>query len=330
MVDLEVREIKNKKEWNSFLKSSPQYNIFSSSQWASIVENTTNFKPIFYGCFKNQEMIAGLLVFYLKKGPFKIGHYPPLTPFITPIFSQRDSSKLSKIESYENSVITFFLAKLKKEFSYFIISLHHSIKDFRPFRYSGLKPMIAYTYLLDLSDINKLWENLDKDTKYDINKSKEKGTGVYRSDDITKFYKLYEDTCKRQKMPLVVNKQMLQDILSINKSQIFFAKNKSGKDIASAVIIFDDKKAYYLLAAFDSMYKDNKAPSLVLWEAIKYAAKKTKVMDLVGANTQSVARFKSGFNPKLVPYIQTEYYSSLLFKILYNLYLIKNRRSKTK
>ena len=319
MSNVEIKQITNEQEWDSFAVNSPQYTIFNSSKWASIIEKTTNFKPVFYGYFKGQQMIAALPIFYLKKGPFKIGHYPPLTPFITPMFLQTKTSKISKIESYEHKVINSFIDTLKKDFSYFILSLHHSIKDFRPFQHLGLNSKMTYTYLLDLSDMNKFWENLDKDAKYDINKSKERGTEVYSSNDVDGFYNLYETTCKRQNILGIVNKQLLQELMSIKESKMFFAKN-GGKDIASCIIVFDNKMAYYLLAAYDSDYKDYKASSLLLWEAIKYVSGKRSKMDLVGANTLSVAKFKSSFNPKLIPYIQAEYYSSFLAKVLMGIY----------
>tara|TARA_B100001971_G_C18035620_1_gene454862 strand:- start:21 stop:830 length:810 start_codon:yes stop_codon:yes gene_type:complete len=265
-------------------------------------------------------MIAALLVFYMKKGHFKIGYYPPLTPFITPLFLQSKTSKISKKESYETKVVTSFMDKLKKDFFYFILSLHHSIKDFRSFQHFGLNSKIVYTYLLDLSNMDEFWKNLGKDVKYDIKKSKERGTEVYISDNIDRFYNLYEDTCKRQNIPLIANKQLIQEMMLIKDSKMFFAKNNEGQDIASSIVIFDHKRAYYLLAAHDSRYKDHKASSLLLWEIIKHVSKKRNKMDLVGANTPSVAKFKSSFNPKLVPYIQAEYYSSFLAKILIGIY----------
>ena len=124
MTNIEVKEVTNKKEWGDFVTLSPQYTIFTSSEWASIIEKTTHFKPLYYGCFKGQNMLAGLLIYSIKKGPFKIAHYPPLTPYITPLYAQIKTAKLSKIESYENNINTLFIEQLKKEFDYFALSLH--------------------------------------------------------------------------------------------------------------------------------------------------------------------------------------------------------------
>lgn len=320
MPDMEVRRIKDEKEWDTFAKLSPQYTIFSSSQWASIIEKTTSFKTLYYGCFKGQNMLAGLLIYYIKKGPFKIVQYPPLTHYITFLYAPTKTIKLSKIESYEHDIVTLFIEEIKKEFDYFVLSLHESVEDFRPFRSLGLKPKLNYTYILDLKNKDQLWENLDKDTKYSIKKAQEKETVVYQSTDTDKFFELYKKTCKNKNIPVLANKAFLHEILSLKDSVLFFAKNKEGLDIASNIIIFDENKAYYVLAAQDNSYKEYNAPSLLLWEAIQHASKKRGLMDLGGANTYSVAKFKSGFNPKLISYIQTECYTSFLAKILVYIY----------
>lgn len=325
---VKILEKKEFDKWDNFVESSWEGTIFSKSFWAEHICNHTKNKFFIYGVFnKNNEIISGLPIYYRKKGVFKIAIYPPVTPFMGIVYNKKKTKKFSKIESYEKNVVELLSRKLETDFSYTSLSLNPSIIDIRPFKFENWETEVVYTYYIDLSDIDSLWNNMDKACKYDIKKAEENKLIFSKEGDIKSFYNLYLETYSRQNMNVPVTEEFITSMYNHLKDkesiQLYFVK-KDSKIIASSIVILDSTMAYYLLAASDPDNRQYKAPSFLLWNILKDVSSKYKEIDLVGANTQSIIRFKRGFATKLVPYFVVSKFSSKIVKFFFGIYnLIK-------
>ena len=127
----------------------------------------------------------------------------------------------------------------------------------------------------------------------------------------------------KQNLKVPLNRDFLRKMFKLlasrNKCRLYFANTKSKQILCGALIVWDNKKAYYLLAASDPDVKlgDN---YLLLWNIIEDMSRKFTTMDLVGANIPNIIKFKREFATKLVPYYIVEKYSSFSIKILHMLY----------
>ena len=323
MADFELR-ILNEEEfvkWDEFVEASPQGSIFSRSLWLNVLNNAHDGKAEILGVFKKDELVSGVLLFIRKKGPFKVVAYPPLTPFTTVLFKESETRRLSKVESFRKDILNLISGYLIKNYNYISLLLDPTVIDIRPFLWLGWKPNVNYTYETDLSNIGELWGSLCKDVKYEVNKGKKSGLRIQEEDDISKFYGLYEKTFSKQDMQAPIKKDFIESMFNIlnkeNKCKLYFAKAKE-EITASALVIWDNKKAYYLLAASNPEIKIG-APSFLLWNIFEDMSKKFKKMDLVGANTPHIVKFKRDFATKLVPYYSLEK-SSMFIKFLFSIY----------
>lgn len=318
MAEIEFREIKeNFAEWDKFVDSSPQQNLFSSSSWKSLVESSTSYKGHIFAFYRANQIVAGCLLFSIKKGPFKIIFQPPLTPFTTLLFEKKNTDRASKLESFQKDVIEILDEKLQSYACCFLL-MSPSIKDVRPFSFNKWSSRVNYTYVVDISNTEKLWESLDKAAKYDIKKAEENSIRIEASKDSGAFYELYKKTFERQGIKKFSSKKMIDSILALKESRLYLAK-KEGKALAGAIVLFDKDIAYYLLAASESSSKE-KAPSLLLWSVIKDCSKTARQLDLVGANTPAIVKFKRDFAPELIPYYSVEKYNSKLAKAALSAY----------
>ena len=330
MVDLEIREIKESEfsTWDKFVENSEQGNLFSTSLWLEILNKYPDGNAKLLGVFNSNELLSGILLYGRKKAFLNIMAYPPLTPFTSIIFSDGKTSKFSKIESTQKKIITLINDYLNKNYNYIALQLEPSIKDIRPFLWIGWKSLVNYTYEIDLSNIKYLWEKIDKDAKYEINKAKKSNVEVSGSNDIDEFLVLYEKTFLKQNLKMPLNKDFLKEMFEIlsrkNKCRLYLAKTGENEIISGALTTWDDKKSYYLLAASDPDAKLG-ANYLLLWNIIEDMSKNFKSMGLVGANIPNITKFKREFATKLVPYYIVEKYSSFLIKILVKLYTISTQ-----
>ena len=308
--------------WDKFVDESEQGNIFCKSFWSGYICSDGNIKFCIYGVFnKHGDLIAGLPIYHRKKAMLDIAIYPPVTPFMGILYGKKNT-KISKIESYEREVIAALTEKIRSDYSYISLALDPSIMDLRPFKFEGWESHAVYTYYVGLSDIKFLWDNLDRNCKKNIKKSQESNLVFSKETDIKQFYDLYSKTYLRQNMAVPASEKTIRAIYTNLKEkgavQLYSAK-KDSQIIALSLVIFDKKRAYYLLAASDPDNRQYKAPSFLLWNILEDISGRYDEIDLVGANTPSIIMFKKGFATKLVPYYVVSNFSNKLIKLLFNI-----------
>ena len=325
MVELEIREIEGNElsKWDKFVEESKQGTVFSTTLWMEVLNRYPDGKSKILGIFRENEIISGILLYERKKAFLNIMAYPPLTPFTSILFNESKTSKFSNIESSQKKMINLINDYLSKNYNFIALQLDPSIKDIRHFLWRGWKSYASYTYEINLVNIKDLWERMDKDAKYEINKAKKNNVEISESKDIDKFLILYEKTFLKQNSKIPLNKDFIREMFKIlisrGKCKLYFANTKEKETISGALTIWDNKKAYYLLAASDPTMKLG-ANYLLLWHIIENMSRKFTTIDLVGANIPNIVKFKREFATKLVPYYVVEKYKPTLVKILYSIY----------
>lgn len=323
MTKLEIREIRESHfpAWDKFVKESQQGNLFSTSLWRDVLNKYPDGKSRIIGIFSSNDLVSGFLIYERKKAFLKIMAYPPLTPFTTILFRESQTSRLSKIESSQKKIIKLVSDYLSREYNYAALQLEPSIKDVRPFLWLGWKLSVNYTYEIALSDINNLWKGMDKDAKYEINKAKNSGIIIEESKEIDKFLILYEKTFLRQNSKAPIKKGFIKDMFGTlkNKCRLYSAITKENETVSGALVVWDEKKAYYLMAASEPNLKHG-ANYLLLWRIIEDMSGKFNSIDLVGANIPNIIKFKREFATELVHYFVVEKYSPFFIEILDKLY----------
>jgi len=243
---------------------------------------------------------VGNIQIFIKK-------FPPVGSFI----------KIQRI----NPPIPFSeIEKLARKYRAFqiIIEPNKEEKNFKKYGYkSGKSPFSpSKTIQVDLKrDEEEIYKKFSKGKRWDIKKAEKNGVIVKESEKIEEFAKIKNEKLGILKYLLgrFQKKQIkaLWQTFSPEKATLLatFSQNKM---VASILLLFHDKTAYYWLAG--STKKGNKlgAPSLLVWEGVKLAKKKgCALFDFEGIedprykSTSSWAgftRFKKGFGGKEVEY----------------------------
>lgn len=164
-------------------------------------------------------------------------------------------------------------------------------------------------------DLSKSEENLLKEmhykTRYNIGLSQRRGVLVERSRDIDEFAELWQENSKSWGMYLPQKKEIKSLFQAFaNDATIFFAK-KLMKILGGVLIISTKDISYYMYAFSTDTGKKYFAPTLLTWEAIKYAKSKgKKIFDFGGIyddrfplnSWKGFSRFKESFGGKPVEY----------------------------
>lgn len=332
MNDMVVRLLKQEElgMWDDFVEKSSQGTIFEKSSWINNMARNLGIRCNVYAvCDNSGNIAAGVPVYILKRAGFKVGIYPPLTPYMGIMFGKFEQNR-AKEENMQVEIVKAFTQKLSSDFSYVRLSMHPTIGDARPFKWAGWETDVAYTYYSSLNDRDKVWQNMGRDAKKNIKKSEEYCLEFHRHKDVGKFYEMYEKTYTRQKMKAPVPRRFIEgmfDIFDERSIAMYFAE-KNNEPAASCIVLFYKNASYYLLAASDYEKRQFKGPSFLLWKVLEDVSKSCTHIDLVGANTPSVVEFKNNFSTSLVPYIVASKASTKSARLMANVYSLLSKFRK--
>jgi len=219
------------------------------------------------------------------------------------------SAKVSVRLGQEKDLMNELIAQLPA-FSYFEQNWHHANTNWLPFYWHGFRQMTRYTYRLpDLSNLDAIWSGFRENIRSDVRKAQNRFKLTVRTDlNIDDFLALNAKTFERQGQVLPYSISFIKELDEAcekhNSRAIFVAVDDSGRHHAGVYIIWDEQSAYYLMGGGDPELRSSGATSLCIWEAIQFAAAKTKSFDFEGSMIESVERFFRAFGA-----IQTPYFS---------------------
>ena len=306
MSNLTVRFITNSEfaAWNIFVDESPQGTLFHKIFWLEF--SKMPFKIL--GCYRNKELVAGIpLVYRGRLGLIFIGH-PPLTPYLGIVF--RDNSALKYVNrlSYEKGIIRDCADVIAQRADLIHIRFQPGFLDLQPFMWAGFKTAVKYTYILNVTDLDRVFRDMDTRRRSEIRKAIKTGSTVSRDASLEDFIELNQMTFERQgeKLSLSVEdlRRLHQVLQKERASQIFIAKDTTGKPCGGTYIVWDNKRAYYLLGGFDPESGSSGAVALALWEAIQYTARELQLseFDFEGSDIPGVERSFREYGGQLTPY----------------------------
>jgi len=230
-------------EWDNFVEESPQGTIFSTTRWLKFME--LPFK--IYAYYKGYKIVGGMANFDKPA---------PLTPFQgILVCSPQEGAKYSTYLSLHNEVAKSLLPYAPHEFYN-----HYSFPDIRPFKWEGWTADVRYTYVVDLTDMDALWDGLEKQTRYEVNRAG-KDYLTWATPDTNPFNILYSETFKRKGLERPVDSDFIRRFCFAFNALIFCTTSEYDTH-SSAIFVQDSKRAYYILGASDDT---GHTSSLTLW-----------------------------------------------------------------
>jgi hypothetical protein len=228
---------------------------------------------------------------------------PRLTPYAGPWF--RPSSAKASNQFSERRRLTVELLGQLPRFDLFSQNLWPEIPDWLPFFWAGYSQYTTYTnWYRDLSSPELLWLNFLKETRAEIRKA-QKRVEVVISGDVERLCDLHELTFSQQgrKPPRerAFLRRVAEGALSQGHARIAFALDEKRNAHAGTLIVFDRRSAHYLIGGSDARYRTSGAASLLIWDAVQFAAGVSKLFDFEGSMVEAISRFFRGFNPECVP-----------------------------
>lgn len=321
---ISTKEINDKKVWEDFVLSQPQNSFFQSWAWGEVQEKLktqpaqggSKLKTLWrLGVYDEDNLVGVCQVVKMtaKRGNFlHLRHGPIFKTWRASYFNilVNDIKKIAKNEKIWFLRTSPLIEKSPKNQQFF------QKRGFRPAPIPGQDAETAW--ILDItSSEEEILRGLRKSTRYLVRKGKKLGVKVVEGkteSDFSAFFRLYQETAKRQAfVPHQGLREEWEILGSQNLARLFLAKYQ-GKILAGALIVFYGNQVIYHHSGA-SLESDIPASHALLWEAICQAQKEGKpIFNFWGIAPASKPRhpwqgltlFKMGFGGEMQEFIHAQ------------------------
>jgi hypothetical protein len=285
-------------QWDEFVKHSPQGTLFHSTLWLQAAA----VPFVLYGCFRGGRLCGGCAVELVGEGA---AAHSALTPYLGVLF-QRPNAKYVTTLSTNKEIAAALAIFLKNQFSSLELRLPPEVEDLQPFLWQGFHAGVRYTYRLLLPDLDVVLHNMDSARRRNLGTAERAGVTIDSGAAFSDVMGLTEQSFRRQGLTVGFRDAALRFNAALEKAghcRGFLARDRHGTALASVWIVWDEKRAYYLIGGYDDASRTNGAMPLAMWHAIRFTALELKLreFDFEGSMIPAVERFFRKFGGTLRP-----------------------------
>lgn len=286
--------------WDSLILNSAQYSIFHSSAWCKVLNESYNYKPLYF-VSGNDDRFETVIPFMEISSPItgKRGVSLPFTDY-GPMIISGDS---------EHSRFLNFIYEVGEQHGWKYLEFRDNkiIPENSPIQVE------FYQHVLNLSDDGtEVFKKFRNSTKRNIKKAQKKGiaTKISKSKEgMQNFCRLNTSTRKKHGLPPqpdIFFAKMFKHIISKDLGFVVEAQFEN-KTIAVALYLTYGDRIVYKYGASDPRFLNLRANNLVMWHAIEWAcANGFKTFDFGRTEiyNKGLIQFKNGWGcePNLIQY----------------------------
>ena len=283
----------------AFLTEAP---IFLQPWWLEACS------PGGWGCAvaRRGETIAAVMPYHRERDALgaNLLTMPPLTQVLGPWLRKTEAKQTNQLADHKD-LLTELIDALPPH-KLFRQSFHYTIGNWLPFYWRQFKQTTRYTYVLeDLTDLEAVWKNMNSNIRSDIRKA-QKQLRVVDHLGLERFLDVNELTFRRQSRGLPYSRALVRRLdaacAAREARKIFFAVDNQDRVHGAVYLVWTKSWAYYLMSGADPALRNSGATSLLVWEAIRFAATVSRAFDFEGSMLEPIERFNRGFGGCQKPY----------------------------
>ena len=293
----------NPNEWDALLIQYDQSLWYQDSRNIQLIASTYHKQAVYYACYHQSVFCAAMVLFVHKKNAALPTHF-----FYTPFFIN-----VSLKDFVVNQALNQMLLALKKDYHTIELKLAPKFNDIRAFTWSGFDHHLYYTlHKALLKDEKKPSENIRRQVnKIAQNESiqvklETANLASIISTHLKMMLKNGMGKAEEQKVKQWVNTFYHQQQL------VVFGLYESTNLKGSALLTFDQHQAY--LISITGGVPETQGQTALYFAIFDHFSKMDiPTVDLLGANIQGVAEYKSKLGSQLAPYFILSYRKYFLF-----------------
>ncbi len=286
--------------WNQLVWSSPQGSIYSTPEYLAILCTATNGRFEIVGVFRGDELCGGIGL-YQQNSRFGAIISNRLLLYYNGIVLQELSTQYPSRETAQTLELLTALEKYLSRLGRARLRVHNRWPemDARVFSASGWQVNPTYSYVVPLTDLDELWERLDKNSRRLIGRCEKRDVKLTIDDDFDSFYRLHHQTHVRKGAPLYLPekeyREYFESLHTLTWCRLYHLRNNENQSLATQLALTGDHPVTHTVCAgADPDFLDWGTTCYLRWQAFKDLADAGyEANDLTDAALNPVTKFKS-------------------------------------
>ncbi|WP_411968994.1 lipid II:glycine glycyltransferase FemX [Haloferax sp. YSSS75] len=305
-------------KWDDYVEQSPNGNLFH--QYAALEVQAKHANAELYPLigFKGQEVVGLFPVFNITKGPIQTVFSPPpelRVAYLGPALLNMGHMKQRKRESRHHEFIDNCFEWIQNEIrpQYTHIRLDGTHDDLRAFTWNDFDISPSYTYHVDLTAGEEdVLMSFSSDARANIRNAPEDSFTIEEGglEEIELIIEQVTDRYENQGISFRTSAEFVKDLYTnLPAGQIRPYTLRVDGDFVGGILVTDYKGmvSRWQGGVRTDIDVDIAVNDLLDWHVMSDAIERDReTYDLVGADNRRINRYKSKFNPSLVPFYSLE------------------------
>jgi len=315
-IDVERADESELEKWDDYVSRSPMGTLFHTDAVLTVLAEHSGATLHRLIGKKGQEVRGVLPLFEIRKGPVKtlFSPSPQLgVPNLGPVLVNHEKLKQRKRERTNRRFVENSLEWVADEIDPKFVRLE-TVTDYvdtRPFQWNEFDVTPRHTYELDLSGGKEaMLSNFKSNLRSDIRRHEDADYRVYEGDEdaIRFIIRQVRNRYEEQGKTYGIQPEYVIDLYrALPEGSVRpYVGEANGERLGGIIVLEYGSRCYYWQGGGKP---DVPIPinDLIHWRIIRDAFDRdVETYDLTGANTRRISRYKSKFNPDLVPYYALE------------------------
>ncbi len=266
---------------------------------------------------KSGSAVAAWPLFLKKKWHWQYVAMPQMTRMLGPYLLPEYRKARHEVEILET-----LLGQMPPGLAAFEQDFNYTATNWLPMYWQGFRQSTRYSYTLDISDLNKAWNNIKPSYRNQrINQAKQQ-VHVSTGCPLLELNRLQQLSFDRQGAEVPLSLDMIRRLdkaLALQgQREIFWATDlKTGATHSVGYLAWDAHSAYYLMSGDDPALRNSGAGIFLTWEIIRYASEVLQLptFDFCGSMIRPIERVRRQFGAEPKSYFRVQKEWSMLWRL---------------
>jgi hypothetical protein len=289
--------------WDGLIEKSERGAVFHQTFWLKSFGRLVDV----IGCYEAGEFAGGMSLCYQQIAGLKIVRPPYLTPYLGPVVF-KTGGRRHRVLTLEKDIASSLIDYVTNHYDFVRMPLSLNCTDAQPFQQNGFTVDIEYTYVIDLDDMDRVWKDLNQDRRRKIRKGYDEGLSCELSDDLDEFFHLWVHSLASHDKHLSQSRfgevrNWYGMLAAKNRAKLLKIRDPLGRVCAGAILVWDHRRAYYLLSGMNRDIASGNSMALLIWECMRFCREEAGIaeFDFDGSDVPGVEVFFRGFGGRLIP-----------------------------
>lgn len=249
---------------------------------------------------RHGRLVARLPYWPMRRHGFRVALMPPLTHALGPALDEGPGS--ANTRALHRLDLTKELIAQLPPLALFSQVCHRELAEVLAFQGAGFETSVQFSSEIAPAPQAQLWAAMRDKTRNVIRRAEERGR-VEELHDPELFRRFYADNLADRGCHSYFDLDLIAPLYEACRARaqgrLLMCRDDRDRALAAVFYVWDRSTLWYFLSTRNANAADNGAVSLLVWEAIREAARRQLLFDFDGVSSEGSARFFAGFGGRI-------------------------------